>query len=871
MLSWLTGKGKGKDEGASKSTSSGGGVSSLFSFGGEMAYKKQATVKRAAGEYDHLFKILTVGDSGVGKSCFILRFADDSFFGQSFISTIGVDFKIKTLEVDGRYVKLQLWDTTGQERFRTITSSYYRGAHGIAILYDVTDRSSFDNVSRWISEVERYACSDVAKILIGHKIDDTDRVVVSRDEGQELADSYGMSFMEASAKENINVTAAVLELVRSICQTRDIDLNVDTKEIKMDVVKQVELESDSDEESFSDGELNADLNDLLDDNLSTGKKKRSKKGKKGVKHKKTDVNVFRLAMKNLGEDAAVMTGDPELCHNCGVMMNSSSKLISQKESAKLNLPEPIDCVLAPPIHDKLEAIFEREPDEDYCSVWVCEFCGAKNLVEVEEEEIPTSPCVDYIIQPPPVFEEDDASFEGSANIIFCIDVSGSMCVTTEVDGKFSLKGADAREKSNSALMSEFGEGGNQWMPRQKRRVTWVSRLQCVKAAVEQQILKISRESPGKHIGLITFSNDVTIIGDGTQEEISISGDKLYSYEELKEIAVNYTIPQPISNSKDTLLEKLWALEEGGATALGPALQIGIQIAGSKPGSRVILCTDGLANVGVGALDENQSEEGMESYYGELAEQAKLTGVSVSVISIIGDECNIELLSSVTEQTAGSVDRVDPIQLTGELSLVVDKPILGYTTMAMIILHQGLRFRNEMDDENENRNWLVKDLGNVRADTELTVSYGFRSKEEFDLSDVTQIPFQVQLLYTKPNGMQCLRIATAQVAVTDDRKSAEEHADLKVIGTHAAKQLAKFAKKGDFESAQMEARAAQRFMVRNGVEVEGLQKWTKQVNQVDQVMRTEKKDNKVWHKKTKKSDATATVLSKATTVVTEDLF
>ncbi|KAK0832473.1 ras GTPase, partial [Friedmanniomyces endolithicus] len=95
--------------------------------------------------YDYLFKLLLIGDSGVGKSCLLLRFADDTYT-ESYISTIGVDFKIRTIELDGKTVKLQIWDTAGQERFRTITSSYYRGAHGICVVYDVTDMDSFNNV-----------------------------------------------------------------------------------------------------------------------------------------------------------------------------------------------------------------------------------------------------------------------------------------------------------------------------------------------------------------------------------------------------------------------------------------------------------------------------------------------------------------------------------------------------------------------------------------------------------------------------------------------------------------------------------------------------------------------------------------------------
>eukprot|EP00921_Rhytidocystis_pertsovi_P011151 GHVQ01017978.1.p1 GENE.GHVQ01017978.1~~GHVQ01017978.1.p1 ORF type:complete len:202 (+),score=18.32 GHVQ01017978.1:562-1167(+) len=158
-------------------------------------------------EYDYLYKLLLIGDSGVGKSCLLLRFADDTYT-ESYISTIGVDFKIRTIELDGKIVKLQIWDTAGQERFRTITSSYYRGAHGIIVVYDVTDKESFNNVKQWMQEIDRYAVDNVNKLLVGNKCDLASKKVVSYNQGKELADTYNMPFIETSAKNAHNVEQA---------------------------------------------------------------------------------------------------------------------------------------------------------------------------------------------------------------------------------------------------------------------------------------------------------------------------------------------------------------------------------------------------------------------------------------------------------------------------------------------------------------------------------------------------------------------------------------------------------------------------------------------------------------------------------------
>jgi len=168
-----------------------------------------------ATEYDYLFKLLLIGDSGVGKSCLLLRFADDTYT-DSYISTIGVDFKIRTVDLDAKTIKLQIWDTAGQERFRTITSSYYRGAHGIIIVYDITDKESFDNVRQWLFEIDRYASESVCKLLVGNKSDLKNKRAVELETAKAFADELHIPFLETSAKNAANVEQAFLTMAAQI-------------------------------------------------------------------------------------------------------------------------------------------------------------------------------------------------------------------------------------------------------------------------------------------------------------------------------------------------------------------------------------------------------------------------------------------------------------------------------------------------------------------------------------------------------------------------------------------------------------------------------------------------------------------------------
>lgn len=175
--------------------------------------------------HDYTFKVLIVGSSGTGKSCLMTRFAELKY-DDTYISTIGVDYKLRTIIVKGsdgefKKVKLQIWDTAGQERFRTITSSYYRSSHGVILVYDVTNRDTFDDLKSWNEEVDLYTTVDtmnltktltIAKLLVGNKCDMTLRRNVTREEGKQFAKANGMDFIETSAKTGTGVDTAFIRL-----------------------------------------------------------------------------------------------------------------------------------------------------------------------------------------------------------------------------------------------------------------------------------------------------------------------------------------------------------------------------------------------------------------------------------------------------------------------------------------------------------------------------------------------------------------------------------------------------------------------------------------------------------------------------------
>jgi len=162
-------------------------------------------------------KVLVVGETGVGKSSLMLRYTDEKFMAD-ILPTVGLDFRVKVMELAGYSVKISIWDTAGQERFKNISSSYYRGAQGVVLVYDITERRTFNNLARWLTELERYGGEKMVKVVVGNKRDQIHKRSVSYDEGKDWADQRGFLFTETSARDRSNVELVFQQLVGSILQ-----------------------------------------------------------------------------------------------------------------------------------------------------------------------------------------------------------------------------------------------------------------------------------------------------------------------------------------------------------------------------------------------------------------------------------------------------------------------------------------------------------------------------------------------------------------------------------------------------------------------------------------------------------------------------
>ena len=259
-------------------------------------------------------------------------------------------------------------------------------------------------------------------------------------------------------------------------------------------------ELDSDE---LDGDLN--LSDSEGEALSFRRKNKEQKASRRRParqyRQEIDTNIFKIGFQTLKDKAELATGDMTYCSKCGAIFNMNSKTEERKS-------------------------LDGEPQQ----IWCCEFCNHENEVDIEPEEKPKGNAVNYIVEAAAQVEDKKAMGKQEISVVFCIDQSGSMCVSQPIQGKHKIKGDKTKEL---AQFKKFGDGSDQFM-QGERNVTYVSRMQCLQAAIDQQITDMSNGAADRKIGLVSFNHEVTVVGDGTQDPQTITGDKLMDYDYLME-------------------------------------------------------------------------------------------------------------------------------------------------------------------------------------------------------------------------------------------------------------------------------------------------------------------------------------------------
>jgi hypothetical protein len=545
-----------------------------------------------------------------------------------------------------------------------------------------------------------------------------------------------------------------------------------------------------------------------------------------------DTNIITIPLGRLKDTVDLATGDCEFCNNCKAALSVFSKLYDHE--GNLVHPKPLKMVTETKTELQTKiSIPKGETIEEGQQLWTCEFCGTHNVLDLEEPEFPQKNQLDFLLTPAPVTLGTTSTNSDSSetSLIFVCDVSGSMCVTQEIQGKVKLKGQP--NQPDLSQFMEHNQGGHmasQFLPGQNQNTTYVSRLQAMQAALSSQIDMIARVYPQKRIGVVTFASDVVIYGDGTSDPVVLAGDRLSDFEHLIAAGASANVKKAVSETKDELEKRIWDLSESGATALGPAMVVAVSAAAQKTGSSVTLCTDGLANVGLGSLEEIDSNEDKEkkadAFYTRIGQYALDKGVTINVTGIEGCGCDVEHLGVMSDITEGEVEKVAPMDLAKNFATALENPVVATKTQVKMFLHRGLTFRdtetvvdtNEKNDgengkKQTNETFMVRDIGNVTEDTDTSFEFNARPAKqlkELGCANIKELPFQVQITYQRLDGSTYVRIITNVQKTTKEIEIANKYADYSMMASHAEQSCSRMAKRGDYTGSKGAARGWNKF-------------------------------------------------------------
>lgn len=711
---------------------------------------------------------------------------------------------------------------------------YYRMCEACVLCFSATSRASFEEVNYIVEQINRVKDgSPWAGVLAVTKCDLEDQREVSIDEIRQLSQELNMPFFETSAKTRTRVDELFYEAARRTVALPDrkrgsIEIRVvlvggggvGKSALCISFIQNHFVDEydptieDSYRKQASVPDLHAYVGQSLDaapekkkkkswsffgkkDSSSSNKvvqssspvtepkrkeeeeeeesKKKKKKAYSGSTLPDPDTNVAVISLGTVLKEAELQPGDAVLCSKCESVLSSVSSVADGH--------------------------------------WTCEFCGKSNEVDVEEDEIPQGEVQEYLLTPAP--EKVIGMGDSAGLTIFVVDTSGSMNVSTEIPAGFGLfqlqipKKQDADEDLAREMAQQYN---NQYMRSESRNARYITRMECMQAAVTIQLQEIARAHPDRKILLITFNNDVTIHGDASAKfnKQIVAGAKLNQQEALEAVGASVSIDAlaSVTKSKADLGAKILDLQASGATALGPALVVALAAAQHSRRSEIILCTDGASNEGVGKVEEGRS------FYRGLGTKAKESGVTLSLIGLQSDDDGIGLpiLGEAARLSSGLVTIVSPLELQRKMREIVDNPTIA--TDVRVRMH----FPEYFGTGSKNKtNVFDLEVGNVTASSDVSVAFGaspkglaFLKDEEAKMSS-SRLPFQVSIYFTRLDGAKVLRVFTTQKKVTYKLEKALKAIDVSVFSCWAMQHVSSMLVGSSLSLKENSVRDARRFL------------------------------------------------------------
>ena len=633
--------------------------------------------------------------------------------------------------------------------------------------------------------------------------------------------------------------------------------------------KKMEVEEEDKEEDKKE-EKNKEEEDEKDDNISSKLKKYGKSNKKDV------FRNIELAVSddgNLSVNSAEFDMDMERDSNDSeneepAPMNQNKKegRVYKKEidvnvclikydglqnEAENNVLRLYQCQQCKSYLNKYSNII---PENDKYN-WKCEFCSHENKdLIINKVDIPLNDTIENCLAPG-INKELKTPEKDDSSLVFCFDISGSMCQSYDVGkvlkNKFNKILGKKDNKNKFKFQNNNSDDEDNQFDYNMENTNYISRLDLVKCSIRDNINSLLKNAPNTKVGIVSFGSDIEVKGDCLSNVMMIKEKDMNNESKIKSLGEENTnlIKAPISESHENIIKALNATEENGSTALGPAVLMSLSLLkNAKIGSRIFLCTDGMSNLGVGNISENK--DNAKDFYTKIGEMAKEKGIIINLITFQDSESEIDILMSMVDKSGGEIIRVNPNAILDGFNDLLENEAIASEVELRMNLNKCLTFRDQEEkDLSNDGSTIYQKLGNVAKETETYYEIKFKKAmklaemKDINFEELKNLIFQIEITYRNKIGGKYVRVITKNMKVSDNKEEVEKQANYDIITACEIQKSAKLAGQGLYREAQAQAHVARKYLKKNKkVSYESYQMFNNNMNVFNQNLDYNYKNN-----------------------------
>ena len=566
------------------------------------------------------------------------------------------------------------------------------------------------------------------------------------------------------------------------------------KSNKKDVFRNIELAvSDDGNLSVNSAEFDIDMERDSNDSENEEPAPMNQNKKEGRVYKKEiDVNVCLIKYDGLQNEAENNVLRLYQCQQCKSYLNKYSNII--------------------PENDKYN--------------WKCEFCSHENKdLIINKVDIPLNDTIENCIAPG-INKELKTPEKDDSSLVFCFDISGSMCQSYDVGkvlkNKFNKILGKKDNKNKFKFQNNNSDDEDNQFDYNMENTNYISRLDLVKCSIRDNINSLLKNAPNTKVGIVSFGSDIEVKGDCLSNVMMIKEKDMNNESKIKSLGEENTnlIKAPISESHENIIKALNATEENGSTALGPAVLMSLSLLkNAKIGSRIFLCTDGMSNLGVGNISENK--DNAKDFYTKIGEMAKEKGIIINLITFQDSESEIDILMSMVDKSGGEIIRVNPNAILDGFNDLLENEAIASEVELRMNLNKCLTFRDQEEkDLSNDGSTIYQKLGNVAKETETYYEIKFKKAmklaemKDINFEELKNLIFQIEITYRNKIGGKYVRVITKNMKVSDNKEEVEKQANYDIITACEIQKSAKLAGQGLYREAQAQAHVARKYLKKN---------------------------------------------------------